>query len=124
VAQAVGSPLAYVDPWNTVVFLPATAATAAALEGLKPAATESFGANCTDVSPGGTITPALGACFRLLFTGTDSTFTVGTAGIANLAIFSAHVPTEFERNSHYFLSADRTTDIETVAEFPIGHAHG
>merc|ERR1711988_1005782 len=42
------------------------------------------------------------ACFNFVFSSTHtSTFKINTAGVTSLAIFTAHGPTEFERDTHY-----------------------
>ena len=80
---------------------------------------------CTDVNSGDTVTPTASGCFNFLFSGQDDfTATINTAGVSNLFIFAQHVPTEFERDTHYLLDmAD--TDIEPVASVgaPAGHDH-
>jgi hypothetical protein len=49
--------------------------------------------------------------------------TIDTTGIANVAFFTAHVPTEFERDKHYFMSTDLTTDNEPVSYLGAAAAH-
>ena len=51
---------------------------------------------------------------------------VDTTGVAHVAFFAEHVPAEFERDTHYFMSTDLATDIEPVNELgaSAGHDHG
>jgi hypothetical protein len=79
--------------------------------------------SCPVVSTGGTIPAptAAGACYTLTFpttnpATTDFHATVNTAGVANVAFFTAHMPTEFERDTHYFVSTDLATDVEPEAQ--------
>jgi len=77
-----------------------------------------------------TITPTTaGACVTVQFptdASKDFYATVNTAGVAHVAFFTAHVPVEFERDTHYFMSNDLATDIEPVHELgaSAGHDHG
>jgi len=45
----------------------------------------------------------------------DATYWVKTGGAKNIAFFTAHMPTEFERTNHYFKDLDGE-DIEPVAQ--------
>ena len=56
-------------------------------------------------------------------TGADSTWTIDTTGISALAFYAQHVPTEFERDTHYLFDASRT-DIEPAAELGGGGRRG
>jgi len=66
-----------------------------------------------------TIVPAEDACFNLIFSGISSVFTIDTSAATSkhLAIFTAHAPTEFERDTHFFLDA-AMGDVEAVAQDP------
>jgi hypothetical protein len=119
VSQAVNG--AYADPeMKLVVFSVDTADSAHLLENAAAAATLMAG-TCTAVNTQGNIPAptAAGACYTLTFP-TDVTVdfhaTVSTAGVANVAFFTAHGPTEFERDTHYFMSTDLATDIEPAAQ--------
>ena len=78
------------------------------------------------------ITPTTGgACITIKFPDSSATLkdfhaTVNTAGIAHMALFTAHLPTEFERDEHYLTSADGTRDIWPVHILgeDDGHDHG
>ena len=52
--------------------------------------------------------------------------TVDTTGASHVAFFTAHMPTEFERDMHYFMSTDLATDIEPAATLgaAVAHDHG
>ena len=79
------------------------------------------------VQAGGTITPAVGTCYELHFdaSSADSTFTIDASGATNVAIFTEHVPTEFERDTHYLRGASGV-DVEPAAEAAAAsrHDHG
>merc|ERR1740138_737896 len=81
-----------------------------------------MGGTCTTVNTAGNIIAptATGACYTLTFPAAtvDFSATVDTTGVANVAFFAEHVPTEFERDKHYFLSNDMATDIEPLAQTP------
>lgn len=110
-----------------IVFLPAPAATDAALKALEPSALNSFAQTCTNVASGGTITPTEGACFTLIFAvegpsdengPLSTTFTIDTASATDLAVFSDQKPYEFERNSPFF--GDGTdAGVDPAATVPV-----
>ena len=112
-----------------MVVLPATAATEEALHALETEAAHSFEMDCITVTAGGTITPAEDTCYMLAFNPNtdDSTFTMDASGVAAIAFFAQHFPTEFERDMHYFQDASGT-DIEPMAQEAAGggdaHDHG
>ena len=65
---------------------------------------------CTVVSTQGTIPAptAAGACYTLKFptvaqSTTDFHLTIDTTGVGHVAFFTAHMPTEFERDTHYLM---------------------
>ena len=75
---------------------------------------------CPAVYTDGTIPAptAVGACYTLTFptnASVDFHATVNTAGVDNVAFFTAHMPTEFEGDMHYFMSTDLQTDVEPEA---------
>jgi len=116
---------AYADPTMDVVLIPTDTPTEETMESLEPTGNTLITGTCTVVEDGGSITPvAGGSCFKLTVgTGADSTFTINTTGIAGVVIFAQHVPTEFERDTHYLFDA-AGVDIEPVAqESGGGHAH-
>ena len=62
---------------------------------------------------------AAGACYTLTFPASTTEMfdaTLDTTGVAHVAFFAEHVPTEFEFDTHYFMSTDLATDIEPVAQ--------
>ena len=127
VAQALGTPLKYAESSMKAVFLPAAAATASALSALQSEASHSFEEACIDVYSGDTITPTAHSCITMHFAGTDdTTFTINTASTDSLAVFTEHLPTEFERDTHFFQTIPRTVDIEAAASIgaSLGHSHG
>ena len=79
-----------------------------------------------------TITPTTaGVCYTIKFPDSSASLvdfhaTIATAGIDHVAFFTAHLPTEFERDSHYFVSMNMQTDIEDVKNLgaPAEHDHG
>jgi len=110
---------AYADATMKMAVLPATDATAEALEALEEAGKRSLGSNCTPVVPGSVITPMTDACYQLVFDQDlwQSLYTINASGVAAAAFFTEHVPTEFENTAHYL--KDRTgEDVEPLAELP------
>ena len=59
-------------------------------------------------------------------TTTNFEATLDTTGVAHVAFFAEHVPTEFEFDTHYFMSTDLATDIEPAATLgaAVAHDHG
>jgi hypothetical protein len=119
---------AYADPTMQMVVLPATDSNLAALTALEMEAIHSFNTTCIVVAAGGTITPAMDTCYELHFTSTatDTTFNIDASSAAHIAFFAQHVPTEFERDTHY-LQDPSGTDIEPAAQESVAggdHAHG
>ena len=58
---------------------------------------------------------AAGACYTLTFpttnpSTTDFHLTIATTGVAHVAFYTAHGPTEFERDTHYLMSDGMTAD--------------
>merc|ERR1719446_759850 len=86
----------------------------------------SFSANaCVPLNSGGTIIPGENKCYTLTFSDTNqrSTFTIDASNAPNLAIFTQHVPTEFERKGgyHYLqqgaFAATNPVDVEPEYAF-------
>ena len=111
----------YADPSMKLVVFDVHAADKEHLLELAETAKTLIAGTCTAVNTQGTI-PApteAGACYTLTFpadAATDFDATITTTGVANVAFFAEHVPTEFERDTHYFMSTDLATDIEPAAE--------
>ena len=119
VAEAVDG--AYADPEMKLVAFSIDTADAEHLTELAANAKTLMDGTCTVVNTQGTIPAptASGACYTLTFptdASVDFHATVTTTGVSNVAFFTAHVPTEFERDTHYFMSTDLATDIEPAAE--------
>ena len=121
---------AYADPSMRLVLIPTDAATEEAMEAAEEGVGEMIeGDSCTVIEDGETMTPiaAEGSCFELhVGVGDDSTFTIDTTGVSALAAYAQHVPTEFERDTHY-LADSAGNDIEPVAQESGGghdHDHG
>merc|ERR1719456_1652363 len=87
-----------------------------ALFALRDAANVLLSGSCQVVNTGDTlpVPTASGVCVTLTFPldpSTDFVATVATAGVPHTAFFTAHLPTEFERDIHYLMQnvADLTT---------------
>lgn len=121
VAQKVGG--SYADDHMKVVVLPATSATETVLHSLEEEAEHSFEFNCTEVEAGETFAPTEDACFEFHFNTSDpdSRFHITTTATTAIAIFTAHNPSEFERDTHYLLDEDGH-DAEGVAFLPEAEA--
>merc|ERR1712091_653933 len=97
-----------------VVFMPTDSPTEETMQSLEEQAeTLLTGDTCTAIDDGESMTPAAsGSCFDLIVgNGDDSTFNIDTTDISGLAIYTQHVPIEFERDQHYFQDS-AGTDIE------------
>jgi hypothetical protein len=119
VSQAVAG--AYADPEMKLVIFDVHAVDKEHLLELAETAATLMAGNCAVLNTQGTIPvpTATGACYTLTFptnAATDFHATVNTAGVANVAFFTAHMPTEFERDTHYFMSTDLATDIEPAVQ--------
>ena len=118
VAQAVDGE--YADPeMNMVVFSVEEADDEHLLEMAFTAKTLLEG-SCTAVSTTDTIPAptADGACYTLTFptdATTDFHATLTTTGVAHVAFFTAHMPTEFERDTHYLMDAGMSAEDMAVA---------
>ena len=82
--------------------------------------------DCPPVTDSGTFGPfgELGACFDLQVDPAKdtSTFTMDTSGLAEMLVFTAHLPTEFERDMHY-LKDSQGENVEPTAQEGGGHHH-
>ena len=111
VAQAVDG--AYADPSMKLVVFDVHAADKEHLLEMAETAKTLIAGTCTVVNTQGTI-PApteAGACYTLTFPtdpATDFHATVTTTGVANVAFFGEHGPTEFERDTHYLMDDGMT----------------
>ena len=125
IAEATGAaaPYTYADATMDIVLLSVTAATRLSLHAEEGEGNHSFSATCQSVASGGTITPGEDQCYTLTFNDTNqrSTFTIDATNAPNLAIFTQHVPTEFEINYHYLqqgaFAATNPDDVEPEYAF-------
>ena len=77
-------------------------------------------------APTAMVPTVAGACYDITFPADatkDFHGKIDTTGITNLGIFTQHVPTEFERDTHYLVSMDLATDIEPVHTLGAAPAH-
>jgi hypothetical protein len=121
---------AYVDPTMTMALIKVDEATEGALAGASGKGTAAMATTCEEVTSGGTITPADGKCYKLVFDQSkpQSLYTIDASGATAIAFFCQHLPTEFEETEHY-LKDTTGVDIEPVAQEPDGagahdHSHG
>ena len=116
----------YADPSMWLVLIPTDTHDEEAIHDLEDGVDALVDAGCAEVEDGETMDniASNGTCFELhVGAGDDSTYTINTAGITNMAIFAQHVPIEFERDQHY-LKDSSGEDIEPEAEEGAeGHAH-
>ena len=116
----------YADPSMWLVLIPTDTHNEEAIHDLEDGVDALVDAGCAEVEDGETMDniASNGTCFELhVGAGDDSTYTINTAGISNMAIFAQHVPIEFERDQHY-LKDSSGEDIEPEAEEGAeGHAH-
>lgn len=127
IAEATGdaAPYTYADTSMQIVLLSVTTANRASLYAEAGEGNHSFYESaCVDVASGGTITPEEDKCYKLTFSDTDqrSTFLIDATGAPNLAIFTEHVPTEFEVDYHYlqqgdFAANNQRNDVEPEFSF-------
>lgn len=78
--------------------------------------------DCTEIDNGGTISMSSTTCYELHFDDSSyqSLFTIDVTDVDYFAVFTEHVPTEFERTSHYLLGTDGE-EIEPEHELPEDH---
>jgi len=107
----------YADASMKVIVIPTTSPTQYELLAQEGPAAALFEGACTDYAAGSTLTPAAsGSCFNLVpnQASDDSEWSMNTAGLSGMLVYTEHVPTEFERDMHY-LHDSSETDIEPVA---------
>ena len=114
----------YADPSMRIVLIPTDNPTEETMHTLEEGVEELIEAeSCTVVEDGGiidSIDPS-GSCYELhVGNGDDSGYTIDTTGLAGLAIYAQHVPTEFERDTHY-LKDSSGADVEPIAQEGGGH---
>ena len=102
----------YADAEMKVVGFKMSSALKSELFGLKDAADTLMASTAPGSCPEATtITPtADGACITMKFPApaTDFTAAINTAGMGHIGLFTAHMPTEFERDTHYLMGAGMT----------------
>eukprot|EP00930_Biecheleria_cincta_P011405 TRINITY_DN1141_c0_g1_i5.p1 TRINITY_DN1141_c0_g1~~TRINITY_DN1141_c0_g1_i5.p1 ORF type:complete len:488 (-),score=77.30 TRINITY_DN1141_c0_g1_i5:305-1768(-) len=113
----------YADPAMNLVVLPASRSTATELDSLKAEGERLVNTNssvCTSVTFGDVITPQKDTCYSLKFDMNlwQTLYRMNTKGVAAVAFFAEHVPTEFENTAHY-LKDSTGEDIEPDAELPL-----
>ena len=110
---------AYADATMKVVIYAETAAGHEELEAREDAGDTALGGSCTTVKQrNDVLTPGSG-CVKLQFDNAwhTSSFKIDTTGVAAVSIFAEHVPTEFERDTHYLKDVNGD-DVEPVASLP------
>jgi hypothetical protein len=118
----------YADPSMKIVLFAideAAVANEATIESYDESADALIDGTCMAVQAGGSISgiTTAGSCYTLETGSADtSLYTMDTTGLAGLLVYAQHVPTEFERDQHYFKDS-AGTDIETVEETE-GGGHG
>ena len=118
---------AYADPAMKIVLIPiapeagsgpAHVYGAMDIQALETTASTLMAGTCPEVEDGESMTPvAAGSCFEM-HNGANAMSTFTIAGLtvgSGLAIWTAHVPTEFENTQHY-LKDPAGTDIEPLAQ--------
>ena len=107
----VTSGYAYADAEMKFVAFKMTSNLKSELFGLKDAADTLMSGSCDEAT---TITPTTaGVCITMKFPDSsaslvDFTATINTPGMAHVGLFTAHMPTEFERDTHYLMDAGMT----------------
>jgi hypothetical protein len=110
---------AYADASMKMAVFSATQSNIQGLDALEISADTALATTCVDVNSGGTITPQLNTCYRLVFddAAAESRYTISATGMANLAFFCEHFPTEFENTDHFFKDTSNG-DVEPDAKIP------
>jgi len=126
--QEVGG--SYADPNMKIVVIPTTQMDIEGIhttEGGVAALME--GDSCEVIENGGTgsAIAETGSCFDLVVDESidTNTFNLVTEGLTGVAVYTQHVPYEFERDTHFFQDSSGA-DVEPTAEETMegGHAHG
>ena len=111
---AVGGPtLKYADATMKLVIFDSHQADSEHLLEFAMTAKTLMAGTCNTVNTAGAILKptAAGACYTLTFPtdpNTDFHATINTMGVDNVAFFTEHAPTEFERDTHYLMSDGMT----------------
>ena len=106
-----------------IVLLPVGNDNKGTLEGAEAEAKHSLTTDCIEKEAGSTITPAEDTCYMLHFDTQvwQTLYKIDARAVSHVAIFTAHMPTEFERDAHY-LKDDHGDDIEPTHEIPEAEA--
>ena len=93
----------YADPAMKIAFLPVSGTDMATLKAEEKEGSHALEETCEAVNAGGTMKPMKDKCYSLKFECQLAFVRLQdhTSATSNVAIFAEHVPTEFERNSHY-----------------------
>lgn len=120
----------YPDPNMKIVLIPTTDMTMEGIhttEGGVAALMEGDG-TCETLTNGGTGSAigADGSCFDLVVNKTLDTniYTLTTDGLEGVALYTQHVPYEFERDMHFFKDSEGKDIEPTQEETMAGHGHG
>ena len=114
----------YADPTMRVVVFPTVSPSRSELSRKEIKRFESAAAallkgdSCAVVKDGETMSSISrnGSCFELhVGSGSDSKFIMDTFGIRGMVVYTQHVPTEFERDQHYFADS-KGFNIKPIAE--------
>jgi len=109
---------AYADSMMRIVLIPTSEMDVEGIHTTEEAAAELFKGGCA-VFQDGESTPAVaasGSCFDLTPGITDtSMFNINTEGLTGVAMYTAHLPFEFERDMHFFKDSIGN-DIEPVVQ--------
>lgn len=108
----------YADPSMKLAALPVDSASKDKLESVESDGETAMEANCTELNHGETIVPAKGKCYLLKFDENrwETTFPVNASATNAVAFFAQHLPTEFEKDTHYLKLTSSGEDIEPTAE--------
>ena len=114
----------YADAHMKLAVLPAASSTDAAFDALKAKGNYSLTFECTEVDTNELIVPKEDVCYELHFDtrSWQSLFILNTAGVSNVAIFTQHDPSEFERDTHY-LKNQHGCDVNPVHTHPESASH-
>ena len=125
--QAIGG---YAQAHMKVAILPAADGTSESLHALEAEGNHALNMTCQEVDAGETMVPQEDMCYELHFESAvwQSHFAINTSGLAHLAIFTEHDPTEFERDTHFLKVLATGTHLVPAHSLPDpevagGHNH-
>ena len=122
---------AYADATMKMALIPTASVHMSGLQATESTAATLLAGTCAAIQSGESITPASGgSCFELHTDSAadDSLFTIDTTGLSGLAVWTQHLPIEFERTMHYLRNAhgddvEPVAYVEPVAEAGSGDGH-